>query len=257
MIFIQFISQFVVVGGLVLLVRALLEHRKLSTIDKARPVTVAELAADRPPGEGLRCAVEGSAEPGTAGLMTAPLSGQPCVWYQVTTREKWRTVTKDEGREISTRHDKVRGRTGSPPQFCVRDATGVAVVNFAGTDVDEPVQSFTRTRPARSQDAELPPVPVKLDGSDKLDHEVTWREVIVPPGQSMCVLGRGARHPETGHVVLGPPDTGRFIVSTLSHDELRTRSSALRKSRYTLGGWLFVGGATVFTLIELLANPSS
>ncbi|MGW5679579.1 GIDE domain-containing protein [Streptomyces sp. NPDC003860] len=256
LVVIQFISQFVAIGGLVYLVLALLEQRKFSAVNAARAVAVSELA-DREPGQGIRCAVQGAAEPGSAGLLTAPLSGQPCVWFLITVREKWRTVEKDEGREVSTRHDKLRRTVDSPPQFCVRDATGLAVVNFAGTAVDEPEQSYVRTLSAtESPDPELPAVQVKADRA-KRDHTITWREVIVPPGRTVYVVGKGSRHLETGHVVMGKPDRGPFIVSTLPGAEFRERTVQRMKSRYLRGVSLFVVGAAVFAAIEVLVNPTS
>ncbi|MBH5338250.1 hypothetical protein IHE55_27075 [Streptomyces pactum] len=249
LIFIQFIAQFAVIGGLIVLVRALLEQRKLSAVNAVPTVDISDVGE-----RSLRCVIKGSAEPRPGGLLTGPMSGRPCVWFQATIQETWRTVEKDEGREISTTHTSTRWNVCSAPQLYVRDPTGLAVVNVDGTAVDEPVRSHLVTMPAvEAQHIEVPGKPIVLD-KRKLDHTVTWREVIVPPGQPMYVLGVGRRHPETGHAVMSKPGRGPFIVSTLSEEELRERSSERTRSRYIGGGSLFVVGVTVFTIIELTSG---
>lgn len=68
----------------------------------------------------------------------------------------------------------------------------------------------------------------------------------------MYVLGRGWRHPGTGHVIIHGLGKGPFIVSTRSEDELRETFSRRMKNRYIGGGSLVVIGCAVFVVIGLV-----
>lgn len=66
------------------------------------------------------CAVEGRSRPGAAGLLTAPLSGEPCVWYLSQVAER----TNSDGE--STR---LVWEAGGAMAFAVRDETGSVLVD--------------------------------------------------------------------------------------------------------------------------------
>ncbi|MEV6873375.1 hypothetical protein [Amycolatopsis sp. NPDC051128] len=96
----------------------------LTWSDRRERRRVARLAVSRcadvtAPGQGL-CAVEGWTRPGPAGPLTAPLSGEPCVWYFSQVVER---TTSDGG---ST---ELVWETGGAMAFAVRDETGSVLVD--------------------------------------------------------------------------------------------------------------------------------
>jgi hypothetical protein len=66
------------------------------------------------------CAVEGRSWPGAAGPLTAPLSGEPCVWYFSQVVE--RTISDGDSRSLVW-------EAGRAMAFAVRDETGSVLVD--------------------------------------------------------------------------------------------------------------------------------
>jgi hypothetical protein len=127
----------------------------------------------------------------------------------------------------------------SAPYFNVRDATGVAVLDLRGTHVDSPAPAHRSV------------VPVEPGGfkqfaieflRDKRDQELVYSEVVVAPNTPVYALGKGGPHPQTGAPTLTEPDSGPFIVSTRSEEQLSKRTHLRAIASYVVGGLLFVGG---------------
>lgn len=246
----QIITAAIAVVGVVLLVVALLAQRKYAAMRATKTLTVTELAA-RPPGDGLTCEIKGTAEPGPAGKLTGPMSGRPCVWFHTKVEERWHEYRRDSDghRHRSTHHRTLREDT-SPPHFAVRDTTGAVVVNLNGTTVDSPVNSHHHAEPARHGDG-LAGMAVEFLSS-KRDHEIVYSEAIVPPGHSIYALGKGAPDPRTGAVTLVEPDSGPYIISTRSEEQLSRKAVLRMRVCYIGGGVLFLGGGIALAVITII-----
>lgn len=243
----QIISIIAAVIGVVVIVLGVLSQRKLEAVRGTETVSIGSLGS-LPPGNGQTCEIKGVAEPGPHGQLKGPMSGQPCVWFHTKVEEHWRTVHYNNGRRSTSSHSRTLQENGSPPQISVRDQTGVALLDFNGTKVDSPVQSFHNRRPA---------TPDNVAGfvieflSDKHDHYLEFTEVLVPPGQPIYALGKGGPHPATGAVSLVKPDSGPFIVSTKSEEEFSKSTRTKMLLEYVIGGVLFLGGGIAYAVMAL------
>lgn len=77
-----------------------------------------------------------------------------------------------------------------------------------------------------------------------VDHEITYEEHIVPPGQPIYARGKGGAHPQSGAITIVAPDEGSFIVSTRSDERLKTRAALTMIFGYVIGVVLVAGGIT-------------
>lgn len=241
----QTLSIIAAVIGVILIVVALFAQRRYEAVRATETVSIGSLAS-LPPGNGTTCEIKGTAEPGPAGQLKGPMSGRPCVWFHARVEEHWRTHHYHDGRRETRTHNRTVQENGSPPQFAVRDDTGIALLDFNGTKVDSPIQSFHNRVPAIPGNA----VGLAIEFlSDKHDHYLEYTETIVAPGQPIYALGKGGRHPRTGAVSLVKPDSGPFIVSTKSEEQYTKSTRTAMLIEYILGGVLFVGGAAVFAIM--------
>lgn len=224
--------------GVGTLVYALFVQRRLGAMRGTRTLNIADLTA-QPPGGGVTCEIKGQAEPGPAGRLQGPYSGQACVWFATKVEERWIEHSSHNGRSHRRRRSRTVEEKTSAPYFQVRDATGVAVLDLRGTKIDAPKQTHHRV------------VPVGQGGfkefaieflRNKHDQELVYSEIIVPPGQPIYALGKGGPHPQTGAPMLTEPDSGPFIVSTRSEEQLTQRTNVRMIASYVLGGLLFAGG---------------
>ncbi|WP_410612670.1 hypothetical protein [Amycolatopsis sp. lyj-109] len=176
------------------------------------------------------CAVEGRSEPGPAGPLLAPLSGEPCVWYfsQVVAN------TTDDG--ASTR---LVWEAGGAMAFTVRDATGSVLVDGQLVHPDHasgrtghrpPVRRVVGedVRSARDS-AHLQALIARGVLSEKSFDRRWWsstlswsvREYVLPAGEPLHVQGRpGIRD---GRPLLGAARR-KHLVSGRTHAQLAADS---------------------------------
>lgn len=258
--FFSIVFGFVALIGLVFIVLALFRQHKYEAIRGTRRVAIAGLAA-MPPGDGGTCAITGFAEPGPAGPLVAPMSGRPCVWFHAKIVEHWTTTVTTiapgpNGTTIPTtqtnHHRRLLHENGSPPQFAVRDQTGIAVLDFLGTRVDRPFPSF-RNR-VRALPGPVPGLPVVIIGR-RQNHHITYEEDIVGYGQPIFARGKGGPHPGTGVPALIRPDSGPFIVTTRAPEQYTKSIRTPMIVFYVIGGVLTVAGGSLTTLLLLAGSP--
>lgn len=201
--------------------------RQARRIEDVPPYDCAQLpriGADAP---GMRVELSGRTAAGPGGLLAAPFSGSPCVWYRALVYE--RTVSEERGPNGTTRRverlQQMSEEASSAP-FLVVDATGSVEVDPAGGEVDDPVASHDRFEPA-------PPGGALLG--------VLRREWLVPPDRAVYVLG-GVR--ADGEVArLGAARDGDLLVSLRAERELVARTR--------IGGRLLAGAAAVLAVAGL------
>lgn len=244
----QIYSAVVAVIGIGLGVYALWKQRRYEAMRAAATRNIADLVA-LPPG-GPPCEIKGTAEPAPSGPRTGPMSGKACVWFHTKTEERWRERHYRNGRTTTSTHRRTLQENASPPQFHVRDQTGVALLDLRGTTVDAPLRSFRRAVPA-DQRGGFAGLAIEFL-SNKRDHEIIYTEVIVPPGHPIYALGKGTRHPQTGEPMLAEPDKGPFVVSTRSEEQLAKGAKIRMWVGYVGGGILFGGGAIALAVFSLM-----
>lgn len=244
----QWVSIIAAVAGVIVIVVGVFAQRKYEAVRGTPTVDIASLES-LPPGSGQTCEIKGTAEPGPSGELKAPMSGRPCVWYHTKVEEHWRTVRyRDNGRRETQRHSRTLKDDGSSPQISVRDQTGVALLDFRGTKIDAPVQSFHDRQ--RAAPGNVLGFAIELL-DNKEDHYIERSEVLVPAGQPIYALGKGGKHPATGKATLVKPDDGPFIVSTRSEEQFAKSTRLKMLLEYGAGGLLFIGGCVYFTIATL------
>ncbi|WP_433180181.1 GIDE domain-containing protein [Actinoallomurus sp. CA-150999] len=234
-------------SGVRFLFEAYVQQRKRNAMRAAPTVTCAEIAEYDEP---VVCEVKGTAVPGPEGPVRAPFSQQPCVWHRSTVTVRYQdTETRDGRTETTTRERTVHDQVHGAP-FAVRDAAGEILLVHTGEEVDEPPQSLSHYERA-GRDVNLFGLSFRVNFSNVLGHR--YEEWIVAPGQPLYVLG--AAMAEDGRLVMRRPDTGPFIISTRSEEQLSTSLRVDLIWGYVLGGVLLAAGL-VWLVLELMhADP--
>jgi hypothetical protein len=188
------------------LVAALLQRATLAGTTSAPPGTLVKIA--------------GTAQPGPAGVLRAPASGAPCVWYR-TLRVPLDGPPGHAGAvsippTLSSTTPLLRGGmsggsedvSGAP--FAVSDAAGQLLCDPRGGHVDSSVQSLN-TRQPESWSA--------MDGGALV---VEW---IIAAGAPVFVVGEMARGAD-GSANLVAPAGGRVVVGTDGEAALAGKAQA-------------------------------
>lgn len=105
-------------------------------------------------------AVEGRTRPGPAGLLTAPLSGEPCVWY-------YAEVTWRDGLDGG---DSLLWQGGGNIPFAIQDETGMVLID--GPLVHPSSNSFARVG------HKLPTMQVVAEESTRLENSAYLRDLV-------------------------------------------------------------------------------
>ena len=173
------------------------------------------------------CEIGGKAQPGPSGPLTAPISGQPCVWYRATvTHRSWRNVTTGSGdtrrTERREENDVVSDEISQSP-LAIDDGSGQVIVDPREADIDEPEVSFDRFEPHTGDEhggTEISAFGITVrTGSDGGTLGFHRREQIIRPGRALYVLGE-ARDASGALEVGKPAEKGRFLISGRSEEEL-------------------------------------
>jgi hypothetical protein len=180
--------------------------RKRRAIDKAEPLTDATTGTPRE--------VSGRAVTGPAGLVTAPMSGESCVWYSITVLERyhaWRPGPLGPTKVV--RHVKVAEQTSGP--LYVTGDTAAVRVDARGADLDLGEPAFTAFE-------EAPGGPLATRLASVLGTRLRPRhrertlgfvveERVVAADDPLYVVGQVRT--ELGDLVIGKPAMRPFIVS--------------------------------------------
>lgn len=187
--------------------------------------------------------------------LTAELSGQQCVYYNMNVEERYEesyTETDSQGRtqqRTRTGNASVSGNTQTT-RFFVEDETGKILVSPSDAQIDavqvvdryEPYQmgrtsvqfgSFTFTLPAMQTGAR------KILGYH-------YRESILPLGKNVYVLGE-VRDSEGQPIIQKPQEKGKpFIISVKSEEELtRGKEQSITFMLYGAIAAFIIGAALV------------
>jgi hypothetical protein len=227
----------VLIAGIVLVVIAggaaffaVRQRRDVGTMDSTHTTPCGDVTGGAVPAGG-RCEVAGTAAAGPGGLLTAPLTGQPCVWYRTTTvmrywEYEWRGTGEDRTKQRVQKTETVADDVSEQP-FAVVDTTGSALVAPAQADIVDPTVAAQRfdhesaTVAGGTVERVLGHL-AQLGAQGGVDgYERTER--VLAEGTPLFVMGEFA----AGTIGKGG---GRFVISTRSEEQLTTsarRTAAL------------------------------
>lgn len=229
--------------GLGLAVWGYVEQRKRDAMAATPTLSCAEIAEEERP---VTCEVKGAAVPGPEGAIDAPFSRRPCVWYHAKVSVRYEHHEYRDGK----RHTTIRERTVHEDTyrgpFGVDDDTGQILVVHDGEAIDSAPRSLRHFEPA-GQEVNLFGLSFRVNFSDVKGHR--YEEWIVPPGHPMYVLGAACA--QDGRLLMRRPDSGPFIVSAQSEEEL-SKDLRIRSLAGYVGGGVLMAGSLVWLAIKLI-----
>jgi hypothetical protein len=225
-----------------------------STTEQLRQVHAA--AAEAAGAGAFSEAVElvGTAQPGPAGVLTAPLSEAPCVFFRSRVTRRYRDVTRDsEGRRKVTTREEEMSDERSSEAFALRDASGEVAVLPRGASFKALTKKVSRFEEARDGDdrTRLQIGSFSLDlpsGSrdgDTLGYE--YEEWVISPGTRLFVHGE-ASDADGGLVVRAPAGDGDLVVSQRSEEELLAKHASTIRTTTILLTLSSVGAAVLLVV---------
>jgi hypothetical protein len=238
------------VAGLVVGLLQMLKGKKLNSVPFRRPSEIGQLGPGAADAKGM-VSTEGAVAPAGETLI-APMSGKPCLAYEISVKRKWekseRTEKGTETRKGSdTLHDEYRGG-----MFSIGDGAGNVLVDAS----KRPDASFEKSHSSDMNVGLLGMIPGTLQFGHfqmntpailSLDSRTVGFEgveKIVPVSQTMYALGK-VTPGQYGPTIATPEGigTGKLILSTKGRASLVSSTKRNMILGYALGGVLFVGGA--------------
>jgi hypothetical protein len=183
----------------------------------------------------------GVARPGPDGLLAAPLSGRPCVWYRAATIRVEEKYAGEHGYEP---RQKVESESASTAPFQLVDPSGEVLVDVRGVDHAE------LCIPGQESFHRFDPDPARFGRGQEGRHHHEW---LIAPDQQLYVLG--AAQLQGGWVTLARPRRGGapLLVSRRSEEELLAASSS--DARTLIGVAIGVGvlaiGLLLYAFVQL------
>lgn len=152
----------------------------LRRLEEAKPWSLAELPED------TFGKVVGATRP-VGETLTAPISGRPCVFYEVTVRQ-------DHGKSSSTIVHELRG-----VPFFLEDGSGRALVDPRGADVVL-TQDFSSSSGSFDDATPVEEAFLQRHGKESkgwmFNKSLTYKESVIEIGETVAVLGAGVREPD-------------------------------------------------------------
>ncbi|WP_394845461.1 E3 ubiquitin ligase family protein [Pendulispora brunnea] len=239
---------FLGLGGLLFGVLQMLKMKKMNRVPHRRPSEIAQLGPRAADANGL-LSTEGSAQPGQQQLF-APMSGQPCLAYEITIEAKWEKHSETEnGTKKTTGSKNVHSETRGC-QFLISDGMGSVVVDSTGA-LDASMEKSHSSEvgvggllwPATLRFGHMEtntPIVSRDDG-----HVIGFvgTEKIVKPSPTIYALGQIDAGPH-GAMLRTPKGigTGKLILSPKGRAGLLASTKRNMILGYAIGGVLAVGG---------------
>jgi E3 Ubiquitin ligase len=244
------LGWFLAVVGLVGLVVGLLQMlkgKKLNAVPFRAPSQIAQLGPGAADAKGM-VSTEGTV--GQQGLLIAPMSGKPCLAFELTVNRKWeKSEMTENGAQTKKGSDKVFGDYKGAI-FPLQDAQGTVLVDATA----QPDVSMEKSH-GSEMTVGLLGIPSMLQfGGFTMGTPSTIMsegrtlgfegvEKIIPPSPTLYALGALAMGPQ-GPVLHTPRGigTGKLILSTKGRASLVGSTKRNMILGYALGGVMFVGG---------------
>jgi hypothetical protein len=232
-------------AGIVFALRMMMKSKKMQTVPFKTPSEIAQGGAQAADAKGM-ISTEGNAEAGPQPL-TAPMSGQPCLAYEIKIERRWeKQIQTEKGFEKKTGTDKVLTQyQGS--QFRITDGSGAVDVDAS----KEPDAAFEQAHTSTIKVGMVVPgtlqfgqmqvnTPVILPDAGRTSAFV-GTEKILKPG-NLYALG------QLQNGILSTPKgalTGRLTLSSKGRSALLASTRRNMILGYAIGGVLAIGGTTL------------
>jgi hypothetical protein len=240
--------------GLVVGLLQMLKGKKMNAVPFRAPGEIAQLGPGAADAKGL-VSTEGAV--GQQNLLTAPMSGRPCIAYELTIERKWEKSERTEnGTQTKKGSDKLFGDYKGA-MFALTDGQTQLWVDAS----EQPDASFEKAHSSTMNVGMLGVIPAMLQFGNfqmntpsivSLDSRTVGfegTEKIVPPSATLYALGQINATPQ-GPVLATPKGigTGKLILSNKGRASLVKSTKRNMVLGYALGGAMFVGG----TLLGIL-----
>ena len=235
--------------GVIFGVLQMLKGKKMNAVPFRAPSQIAQLGQGAGDAKGL-VSTEGAV--GQQNLLVAPMSGRPCLAYEITIERKWEKSERTENgtqtkKGSSNVHRDYKGAT-----FAIQDGAGQIWVDAS----QQPDASFEKAHSSTMDVGLLGIIPGTLQFGAfqmntptivSLDTRTTGfegTEKIVPPSPTLYALGQITPTPQ-GPVLATPKGigTGKLILSQKGRASLVKSTKRNMVLGYALGGVMFVGGS--------------
>jgi len=224
----------VLVGvGIAGVVMGALSQRRKAAMARARTIGCADLP--NVAGKNKPVTLEVTGTPGAGkGMLTAPFSGTPCVWYRTTVTHRYRERRRGpRDPEWVTKNEKVAEEVSQEP-ISITDVSGSGWVYPKGAKIigaTETVDRFehgplgAKNTPASGSPGERALSMVREALRRHTDNTIGYRyqEWVLRAEGELYVLA-GARRDQKGVSWLERPASGPFLISTKSEDQLASRA---------------------------------
>jgi len=234
--------------GLIVGLLQMLKGKKMNAVPFRAPSQIAQLGAGAADAKGL-VSTEGSV--GQQGLLTAPMSGRPCLGYEITVERKWEKQERTENgmqtkKGSSNIHSDYKGG-----MIAIQDGQGQVFVDAS----QRPDASFEKSHSSGVNVGIMGIIPSTLQfGSFQMNTPLIVDtegrttgfegiEKIIPPSPTLYALGALAQSPQ-GPVMHTPKGigTGKLILSPKGRASLVKSTKRNMVLGYAIGGVMFVGG---------------
>jgi hypothetical protein len=194
--------------------------------------------------------VDGTAQPGPGGPLTAPISGTPCVWWRQRVTRRYRDhYTDSHGRRQTRESEEQLNDDQTRDPFLVRDIEGDIVV-VPTTNVQSARKSVSEFRDHHSarQGAQIKvgsfQISLQSGGDDTIGYE--YEEWVLTPETRVFVCGEATDR--GGELQIGEPE-GPYdlVITTKSEQEMLGDSQ--REFLLFAGGAVALAVASVVLLV--------
>lgn len=243
------------IGGLL----QMLKGKKMNAVPFRAPAQIASMGQGAADAKGL-VSTEGSVPP--QGVLVAPMSGKPCLAFEITVERKWeKSEVTEKGTETKTGSEKVFSdyRGGI---FPLQDGQGTVFVDASekpDVDMDKAHNSKTKVFgviPGTLQFGNFQLNTPAITDRDTRTTGYEGTEKILEPSPTLYALGALAMGAE-GPVLHTPKGigTGKLILSKKGRAALVKSTKTKMIVAYSVGGLLSVGG-TVLGIFGPAPDPS-
>ena len=241
--------------------RMMLKAKKMSTVPFRKPSEIAAQGPAVADAKGM-LSTEGQAVTAAQPLI-APMSGQPCIGYELTVERKWeKQVRTEKGIERKTgstqAHKEWRGSL-----FQITDGTSAVLIDCT----TEPDSEYEKSHSSTVSVGNMIPGSLKFGAMQMntpsfMDHDsrttaFVGTEKILKASPTMYALGQFAQGPQG--FALGTPKgmtTGKLIVHHQGRAKLMGKTKRNMILGYALGGVTMIGGVCLGLLGPKLQSTS-
>lgn len=233
--------------GLIVGLLQMFKGKKLNSVPFRAPSQIAQLGPGAADAKGM-VSTEGVV--GQQGLLTAPMSGKPCLAFEITIERKYEKTERTENGTQTTKGSSSIFSDYKGGVFALQDSQGTVLVDASV----RPDASFEKSHSSGVNVGILGLIPGTLQfGNFQMNTPLIVGEgsttgfegveKIVPPSPNLYALGALAMGPQ-GPIMHTPKGigTGKLILSSKGRASLVKSTKRNMILGYAMGGVMFVGG---------------